>query len=274
MCHQRQGEIYFRMLQTGLGTMLLGPKMTEKKAQRDKGTWAQSGNRLVNLMPRCLGACSITNSYAEAEREVCIMARFPRTQPEIQALAQNMVTGLTANVADFPAPPVAPLDLQALLDSFITLSDAQVAAQAAAEQATATKAAGFEELVTAMKADLRYAEDAVNYDDAKLTAIGWGGRADGVALQPPGQARTLGAPRQGEGWIFLDWKQPSDGGSVAAYKIERRERPTGDWILVSMAIESEATLNNQDRGKDWEYRVIATNKAGEGVPSNTVAAVL
>ena len=25
----------------------------------------------------------------------------------------------------------------------------------------------------------------------------------------------------------------------------------GDWVLVSMAIESEATLNNQERGKDW-----------------------
>ncbi len=30
----------------------------------------------------------------------------------------------------------------------------------------------------------------------------------------------------------------------------------------------------QERGKDWEYRVIAVNKAGEGLPSNTVDAVL
>ncbi len=44
--------------------------------------------------------------------------------------------------------------------------------------------------------------------------------------------------------------------------------------LVGLAIDSEATLNNQERGKDWEYRVIAVNKAGEGVPSNTVAAVV
>lgn len=202
------------------------------------------------------------------------MARFPDREAEIKALAQNIVTGLAANVADFPSPPVASAALQALLNSFITLSDEQVAAQAAAEQVTATKNAGMEELVTAMRADLRYAEDAVNYDDAKLSALGWGGRAAPTELEVPGQARALEAPQQGEGWVFLDWKKPTDGGAVAAYKIERRERPAGDWMLVSMAIESEATLNNQERGKDLEYRVIATNKAGDGVPSNTVAAVL
>ncbi len=202
------------------------------------------------------------------------MARFPDREEKKKALAQNIETGLAANAADFPAPPVTSVNLQALLTSFITLCDEQVAALAAAEQVTATKKAGLEELVIAMRADLRYAEDAVNYDDAKLTALGWGGKAAPTALQVPGQPRSLEAPRQGEGWIFLDWKQPADGGAVAAYKIERRERPAGDWMLVSMAIESEATLNNQERGKDLEYRVIATNKAGEGVPSNTVAAVV
>ena len=202
------------------------------------------------------------------------MATFPRTEAQIKVLAQNMIAGLTAHVADFPSPPVSSVDLQALLTSLITLSDEQITAQAAAELATQNKQAGLDELVTAMKADLRYAEDAVNRDDAKLTALGWGGRAAGTALQTPGQPRTLEAPQQGEGWLLLDWKQPADGGTVAAYRIERRERPTGDWTLVSMAIDSEATLNDQERGKDWEYRVIATNKAGESVPSNTVAAVL
>ena len=62
--------------------------------------------------------------------------------------------------------------------------------------------------------------------------------------------------------------------TVASYKIERRERPTGDWVLISVAIETEATLTNQERGKDWEYRVFAVNRAGDGAPSNTVAVVL
>jgi len=202
------------------------------------------------------------------------MARFPITEAEIKALAQNIVTGLTDNAALYPAPPVTPADLQAVLNSFITLGDECVAARAAAEQATVTKDAGLKELTDAMKAVLRYAEDTVNYDDARLSLLGWGGKAAPTALEAPGQARALEAPRQGEGWVFLDWKKPADGGAVAAYKIERRERPAGDWILAGMAIESEATLNNQQRGKDWEYRVIATNKVGDGVPSNTVAAVV
>ena len=41
-----------------------------------------------------------------------------------------------------------------------------------------------------------------------------------------------------------------------------------------MAPESEVTLSNQEHGKEWEYRVVAVNKAGEGLPSNTVMAVL
>ena len=41
-----------------------------------------------------------------------------------------------------------------------------------------------------------------------------------------------------------------------------------------IGIESGITLSNQERGKEWEYRVIAVNKAGEGTPSNTVMPVL
>ena len=36
------------------------------------------------------------------------MARFPRTEPEVIALLQAMVSGLTANAVLYPAPPVLP----------------------------------------------------------------------------------------------------------------------------------------------------------------------
>jgi len=202
------------------------------------------------------------------------MARFPSKEAEVLALGQEMVTGLAANAAIYPSPPVSVIDLGSALNAYMTAKNAATAAQAAAEEATTTKDEALQALTDDMKADLRYAENTVDFDDDKLKLIGWGGRKAKTSLEAPGQARTLEAPRQGEGWIFLDWKSPTDGGKVAAYKIQRRERPSGPWTDAGMATESEITLSDQERGKEWEYRVIAGNKAGEGETSNTVMAVL
>jgi len=202
------------------------------------------------------------------------MARFPIKEAEIVALAQTMATGLAANPAVFPNPPVTPVVLANAIGVFSTARDEAVAAQAVAEQKTAAKLEKLQDLSDSMKAILRYAENTVNYDDEKLKLLGWGGKAAKTSLEPPGQVRSLEAPRQGEGWVFLDWKEPVDGGAVAAYKIQRRLRPNGPWLDVGMAMESEATLTDQERAKEWEYRVLAVNKAGLGEPSNTVMAVL
>jgi len=48
------------------------------------------------------------------------MARFPLKEAEVVALAEAMETGLTANAAIYPAPPVAPLDLTTLKNNYIT----------------------------------------------------------------------------------------------------------------------------------------------------------
>jgi hypothetical protein len=154
------------------------------------------------------------------------------------------------------------------------LGNEQVAAQAAAQQATEAKRAALDELTAAMKSVLRYAENTVSGNPAKLAALGWGGKSAPTPLEIPGQPRSLEAPRQGDGWLFLDWKEPADGGRTAFYRIERRKLPGGTWETAGMAVASEATLANQERGKEWEYRVIAVNKAGESGPSNAVAAVL
>jgi hypothetical protein len=202
-----------------------------------------------------------------------MMANFPRREADIKALAQNMIAGLHNN-PDFPAPPVNGNELKQLLDEFNALEDVQLAAQAAAQQATEAKQAKLDQLTAAMKKDLHYAEDAVDGNDAKLAALGWGGKAAPTALQAPGQPRSLEAAKEGPGWLFLDWKKATDGGKTAFYRIERRELPGGTWAMVGTALEIEVTLTNQERGKEYEYRVIAVNKAGESGPSNTVTAVL
>jgi len=202
------------------------------------------------------------------------MARFPRTEPEVLALAEAMITGLTDNAVLYPAPPVAVLDLTAAKTAYITTLNAAIAAAAAAEAATTAKDNALEDLVDAMKTDIRYAENTVDYDDDKLKLIGWAGKAAPTPLAVPGQVRALEVPKQGDGWLMLDWKSPSDGGTPSAYKVMRRERPAGAWENVATAVITEATLVEQPKAKELEYRIIAVNKTGEGEPSNTEMVVL
>lgn len=200
--------------------------------------------------------------------------RFPKTEAKIIALAQKIINGLRDN-PNFPNPPITADQLQASLDKLLESSDAQVMALAAAKQATDTKQDDFDNTTTEMKSILHYADDTVHGDDALLSELGWGGRAEPHALQVPGQPRLLEILRQGAGWLALDWKKPADGGAPASYKIERRElTENGTWTLAGISVDTEVTLNDQKRGKEWEYRVIAVNKAGDGDPGNTVAAVL
>lgn len=202
------------------------------------------------------------------------MPRFPTTEADIVALAGLIKNGLKNNPTIFPNPPVRQILMGIKRNQFVTARDNALSAHAVAEQATTDKDQALQNLIDAMKADLRYAENTVDFDDDKLKLIGWAGKKAPTALPPPGQSRLLEAPKQGAGWVFLDWKQPADGGKPAAYKVQRRNRPDGAWADVATAILSEITLVDQPEKAEIEYRVIAINKAGEGSPSNTVMVVL
>ena len=200
--------------------------------------------------------------------------QFPKRESDILDLAQEMSNGLANNVATYPSPPVVPIALSGAISVALSARNTVLALQAEMEIALNAKDGAMGSLEGLMKQDLRYAENTVHFDDGKLKLIGWGGRHEGGTLQPPGQVQELAAPREGEGWILLQWNAPMTGGVVASYQIERRERPEGAWGTVGLAMETEFKLLNQKRGKEWEYRIIAVNKAGEGSPSNTVMAVL
>jgi len=51
----------------------------------------------------------------------------------------------------------------------------------------------------------------------------------------------------------------------------RRERPAGLWLDVGTAVETQI---EQPRGKEFEYRIITVNKAGDAEPSNTVVVLV
>jgi len=201
------------------------------------------------------------------------MPRFPKKEAEIEALAMSMVRGLWGS-AVFPNPPVSPMNLMFLLKNYKEAKNTLIAARAAAEQAIAVKQDALQDLIDALKDDIRYEENTVGCDDDKLKLVGWAGKKTAVALAPPGQVRLLEAPKQGAGWVFLDWKAPVDGGKSAAYKVQRRLRNSGSWQDVATAILTEATLVEQPRGAELQYHIVAINKSGEGEPSNTAMVVL
>ncbi len=202
------------------------------------------------------------------------MARFPKKEAEIAELAERLYRGLLDNNPIYPQPPVHPILIRMRKLTYQSRHNNFMAANAAAEQSITDKDTAIEELIDALKSDIRYAENTVNFDDDKLKLIGWSGKETPTALAPPGEVRQLEASKQGDGWVFLDWKAPADGGRVSAYKIQRRQRPEGAWQEVGTAIETESTLVEQSKAVELEYRVIAINKAGVGSPSNTVMVVL
>ncbi len=206
------------------------------------------------------------------------MPRFPKKEAEIVSLAEQMIAGLSANVAVYLDPPypamASMISIRRKVRQYNNRREDLIAARAVAEQTTAEKDDALEDLIEAMKADIRYAENTVDFDDDKLKLIGWAGKKTPTALQPPGQSRLLEAPKQGAGWVFLDWKAPAAAGKPNAYKVQRRVRPAGPWETVATAILSEITLVDQPEKTELEYRVIAVNKTGEGPPSNTVEVVL
>jgi len=203
------------------------------------------------------------------------MPRFPDTDAELIALTQKLIAGLREN-SDFPSPPVSSSDLQNRLDAYIGLCDAQTATQAAAEQATDAKSVGREELAADVKADLHYADYAVDGDDAKLTMLGWGARSPHTPISAPGQPLKFHIARSGLGTAKASWKRPVNGGPAVCYMIKMRASGGGEgsWVSAGTFFKVEVELTNLERGKDVEFHVVALNRAGESLPSNSVTVVL
>jgi len=201
--------------------------------------------------------------------------KFPAGEAEILALGQKMSAGFAAHTDVYPAPLVDMKDFDAAMATCVTARDAVMEANAQAKRAVEAKDKVMATFVQMMKTNLRYAENAVNFDNGDLELIGWRGRrSGGHSLTAPGQTRELTSPNRGGGWIDLGWKAPIDGGKVAAYKVQRREEDSESWLDVGVTTETMIRVSGQPSGKRLEFRVVALNKAGDGEASNGVLAVL
>jgi len=200
--------------------------------------------------------------------------RFPESESEIAALALLLVQGLGQATEDFAAPPVPPEELQAKLEAYNSTAASTVVAETAVREQHAAKDSALEELVDDMKANLKYAEVAVRDQPEKLSQLGWGPRRAASSLKTPGEVRDIGIRAEGDNWVVLDWKPPVDGGTAPAYTIQRRKRDGGSWKDVGTSVDTAQLLSDQPRGVEFEYRLLAVNKAGAGQPSATVTVVL
>jgi hypothetical protein len=202
------------------------------------------------------------------------MARFPSRENDVAVLAEDLIAGLSEHTEHFPSPPVATEVMQSSYQAYKEARDAAVRAEGMARDAFDVKDDALEELTEHMKANLKYAEFAVNGEEGKLNLLGWGPRRSAKRLEPPARPRDLEVARSGKGWVFLDWKPPLEGGDVAAYKVQVAHPEDGVWKDVGMSIETQLMLNDQERGVDLQYHVIAVNRVGQGGASNIVRVVL
>nr|VFJ55221.1 MAG: Fibronectin type III domain-containing protein [Candidatus Kentron sp. FM]VFJ55785.1 MAG: Fibronectin type III domain-containing protein [Candidatus Kentron sp. FM]VFK10971.1 MAG: Fibronectin type III domain-containing protein [Candidatus Kentron sp. FM] len=201
-------------------------------------------------------------------------SKFPSSESKLLNLAREMAAGFTANAEVYPAPPVNAADVDLLITGYVGAKEGVAEARAQVSRAQESKEEAIEALRGAVKRNLRYAENTVNYDDGKLQLIGWSGRRPPSAPQPPGQVLDLTSPNRGDGWIELEWKAPGDGGKVVAYRVQRREVGQDAWANIDTALVTSARLENQESGKKFEFCVVAMNKAGDGQLSNEITATL
>ena len=198
------------------------------------------------------------------------MPTFPLREADVTALAQSLTAGLNANPASFPAPPVSPDQLQSALNAFIAAREDLLAAEAACQEARRAKNRLFDQLKTAIKTDLRYAEISADANDATLKLLGWGAARPKNSAPAPGQCLNLNASPDGPGNLKLTWRPPVDGGKALAYIVQRRDADSA-WTDIATSLKPAASLTGQARAQTLEFRVTAHNKSGPGPASNTVS---
>jgi hypothetical protein len=201
------------------------------------------------------------------------MTKFPEKPAEIVELSENMQAGLTNHHDVFPDPPVPVTDLKIKSTTYVKADTEVTEAEAVLEEKKQNRDVALVDLANGIKTNIHYAEN-VTKDDAKLRLIGWSGKRPRTPLHIPGQCRSLEVLKTEENLIILNWKVPKDGGKVAVYRIQRKESSSTTWEDAGIALTTEAKIEDQTRGKEYEYRVIAVNKAGDGDPSNTVRVVI
>jgi len=214
------------------------------------------------------------------------MSKFPDRKADKDALYSAIVAGIIANPSLYPnSGPTDPFNTAAFSTMITAKNTAKNTRQNEEGQfraAVVVEETAYDNCDDEARRLLNLAIATHGVNSANLVHIGWGPPAAPTS-NVPGQARTLEAVVQGPGDCFLDWKAPAPlagTGLVAFYRIQRRVRTlqgvqSEDWgVWERTTTDSEISLSGLDRGVEYDFRVIASNGSGDGVPSNVVTVVL
>jgi len=206
------------------------------------------------------------------------MARFPRQEADIIALAERLWKGLVDNTAVYPHPPHPGMQpgngIRWFLSRYRQKQTQMVNAQSSLQAAVNNRQNALDDMKAAMKKNLRYAENVVDGDDNKLKLLGWSGKSTRKSLAPPGQVCNLTITAVDIDTVRLQWQMPLTGGSPDACIIYRRGGTDDKFVQTASCLQSEIILTGQPRGRNLEYYVSAVNKAGTGPAGNTVNVIL
>ncbi|MBI4500784.1 MAG: fibronectin type III domain-containing protein [Gemmatimonadetes bacterium] len=204
------------------------------------------------------------------------MPTFPKTENDIQVFGQLLVQGLRELQSELPSPPMGVDDLKTKLDTYRTALEATILTEGAFREQHGVKDQALQELVSGMRADIKYAEAMLRGKpdrEKKLVKLGWGPRRALSTLEAPGEVREIAIEKQGDTWLTLTWTAPRSGGAPAFYRIQRKKDGAA-WEDVGTTTDIEYMASNQPRGVEFTFQVMAVNRAGTGNPSGTVSAVL
>jgi hypothetical protein len=206
------------------------------------------------------------------------MTKFPTSEPQIIALVARMVAGFTKYPADFPRiSTFSRIKLSTANRSYLLAKKSLVEACAKLRIATKVKREKLLELKNIMKTSLQKAQVDVTNNPEKLKLIGWEPKSACQRAQIPGQPTDLAIVDKQNGALSLNWNKPVNGGTTYNYIIERRCRNTDqsdNWTLEAISYGCRITLANQPKGIKLEYRIRASNLAGQSLPSNTATITL
>ncbi len=204
------------------------------------------------------------------------MPKFPKKESQILQLANQMYSGYTAHVADFPSVPWWTLITKRFF--YNSARDAQVNAVAQNHLATIAKTESLLKLTQLMKGYLKRSEVDTADNPEKLAEIGWAPKASPRSSFLPTAPRDLKIETQERTTVKLSWERPAESRNVRNYIIERRDAHRGgeftNWQLVTIAYKRQITLDRQPTGIMLEYRVKAVNTSGQSPASNTTSVVL